>query len=355
MTLPAVLAVDGGGSKIDAALVGRGGALVAAAPIQNHDPSHNEVYLEAIGRAVETVARRAGLDPQARPLADVGVYCLAGADFLTDERRLLAWLSKMGWTVEQVLRNDTFAVLRTGSDRTWGVGVVCGAGTNCAGVSPEGRQFRLPAIGHISGDWGGAGDLGGDALWYAVRAEDGRGPRTALTRLVPEHFGLKRARQVTEAIHRNRLGAARPFAPGEGDGHPFPSGAEVRLHELAPVVFRAAAEGDAIARGLVDRQADEIVTMAGTAIRKLRMRDLDVDVALGGGIFRNRFAPFLERIERGLREVAPRARVSVVTAPPVVGAALIGLDAAGATRAAARRLRSALTDGRMSADTRTRG
>jgi N-acetylglucosamine kinase-like BadF-type ATPase len=352
VTRPALLAVDGGGSKIDAALVGRGGEVLSAARVGNRDASHREVYLDAIGRAVTSIAEKAGLEPSDGPIAPLGVYCLAGADFPADERRMLGWLREAGWTAENVLRNDTFAIMRAGSDRPWGVGVVCGTGTNCAAVSPDGRTFRLPAIGHISGDWGGASDLGGDALWYAVRAEDGRGPRTELARLVPAHFGLRRPKQVTEAIHLGRLGHARRFSPGTTRA--WPDGDEMRLSELAPVVFKAAGDGDPIARSLVDRQADEIVTMATAAIRKLGMEDLDVHVALGGGVFRNRFAPFPERIRSGVRAVAPRARVSVLSDPPIVGAALLGLDRLGAPRPAERRLRATLTHQRLRTQTRAR-
>jgi N-acetylglucosamine kinase-like BadF-type ATPase len=332
VTRPAVLAVDGGGSKIDVALVGRNGDVLGASRIANPDPEHGSPYLDRIVRAVESAVAGANLDPERRPVAPVGVFCLAGADLGDDERRLLRWLSKQAWAEEDVIRNDTFAIMRTGSDRSWGVGVVCGTGTNCVAIAPDGRTFRIPALGQISGDWGGGGDLGRDALWYAVRAEDGRGSNTELARLVPAHFDLRRPRQVTEAIHFGRL-------------------EEARLSELTPLVFRAASR-DPVARSLVDRQADEIVTMAGTAIRRLDLGQLDVHVTLGGGVLRNRFAPFLERIRTGIRTIAPLAQVSVVTDPPVVGAALIGLDRAGAPSSGHRRLRAVLTHERLRTHTR---
>jgi N-acetylglucosamine kinase-like BadF-type ATPase len=122
-----------------------------------------------------------------------------------------------------------------------------------------------------------------------------------------------------------------------------------RLVELPPVVFAAAEEGDAVARSIVDRQADEIATMAGAAIRKLRMRELDVHVVLGGGIFRNDFAAFFERIDAGVRAVAPRAEIIVLKAPPVVGAAMLGLDRIRAPKRAHSRVRAALTHERLAA------
>ncbi|MFC7586672.1 hypothetical protein ACFQYP_25240 [Nonomuraea antimicrobica] len=36
---------------------------------------------------------------------------------------------------------------------------------------------RFPALGRISGDWGGGQGLAEEALWHAIRAEDGRARR----------------------------------------------------------------------------------------------------------------------------------------------------------------------------------
>ena len=323
---PALLAVDGGGSKVDAVLVERDGSVRASLRFRNtdHDGTSSDAYLDGVEQAM-TVLRDAVPSPAGRPpLAGLGMYCLAGADLPADDRRITRWLGAHGWTRTDVLRNDTFAVLRAGTDRTWGVAVVCGYGTNCSGVAPNGRTFRFPAVGDVSGDWGGGHDIGSTALWYALRAEDGRGERTALSTLVPDHFGLRRPRQLMEAMYFERI-------PGD------------RVVELPPLVFRAAEDGDAVARSIVDRQADEVVAMAGTAIRRLRMTGLDVDVVLGGGIFRNEDPAFHARIEQGLRAVAPRVRIRRLSAPPVLGAALLGLDRLGASHAAKVRLQRTLT------------
>jgi N-acetylglucosamine kinase-like BadF-type ATPase len=327
---PAILAVDGGGSKVDAALLSRGGRVLGAARVAGPrwERTGDDLHIDSIEGAARAAARDAGLDPDARPLAELGVYCLAGADLPADDRRILRGLRHRRLAERDVVRNDTFAVLRAGTDRGWGVAIVCGFGTNCSARSPSGRAYRLPAIGGISGDWGGGMQLGETALWHALRARDGRGPTMSLARSAPAHFGLRTPRQVMEALYFRRLEPER-------------------LAELAPVVFRDAELGDAVARRIVDRQAEEIVTMASAAIRRLRMGDLDVDVVLGGGIFRNRFPPFFEAIERGVHEAAPRARIIVLAAPPVVGAAMLGLDGVGASRAAGDRVRRELTHERL--------
>jgi N-acetylglucosamine kinase-like BadF-type ATPase len=162
---------------------------------------------------------------------------------------------------------------------------------------------------------------------------DGRGGPTSLASLVPEHYGLRDLRQVMEAIYFERM-------------------SEERLAELVPVVFHGAREGDEIAGSIIDRQADEVATMAAVAIKDLRLGPLDVEVVLGGGVFRNEFPPFLLRIEERVRRAAADARISVLsTTPPIVGAALLGLDRIGAEGDAARRVRAVLTHDRLTQQT----
>jgi N-acetylglucosamine kinase-like BadF-type ATPase len=331
---PALLAVDGGGSKIDAALLRRDGSVLGAARVRarDYERTGDDMFLDQIQDAISAACLDAGLHPGPRTVARVGVFCLAGADLPLDDRRINRGLTARRWVDDHVLRNDTFAVLRAGTDRSYGVGIVCGFGTNCSGVSPTGRLYRLPAIGPVSGDWGGASELGVEALFHAIRAGDGRGGRTLLQRSVPARFGMRSARQVTEALYTGALDTAR-------------------LAELAPAVFADAAAGDRIAQEIVFRQADEIATMANAAIRKLGMRGIELDVVLGGGVFRNRWTPFFERIDAGVHAVAPGASIVRLTAPPIVGAAMLGLDILGATRAAHARAREHLTHERLAPQT----
>jgi N-acetylglucosamine kinase-like BadF-type ATPase len=319
--VPPVLAVDGGNSKADALLVDRGGRVLGAARWQGpSNVSRGFEALTALGEVIRAARADAGLAGEDH-IARVGVYCLAGADFPIDERRLARALDRERWAERTVVRNDTFAVLRAGTDRGWGVAVVCGAGMNCLGVDADGRMVRFPALGALSGDFAPGGEwVGLKALGAALRARDGRGPRTALERAIPPQFGLARPEAVMNAIYRGRL-------------------QEDRLAELPPIVFEAAGSGDTVARAILDEVADEVVAMSTAAIRRLRLTASDVDVVLGGGMFRADDPVFVDRIRNGVGGVAPRAKVGVLKAPPVLGAALIGLDELGATREASARLR----------------
>jgi len=116
------------------------------------------------------------------------------------------------------------------------------------------------------------------------------------------------------------------------------------LIRLTVVLFEAAAAGDAIARSLIELQADEICAMAVTAIRRLGLADGPaIPVVLGGGVLEARNPLLTDAITRRLAKARPGAVTCVVDTPPVTGAALLGLDHLGAGPTAEKRLRSGVT------------
>ena len=263
-------------------------------------------------------------------------HAFAGADTPGDERRLTNALEARALARTGLVMNDAFAPLRAGSTRGWGVALICGSGMNAAGIGPDGRRARLAALGDISGDWGGGGDIGVAALGAAVRARDGRGPRTRLEAVVPAFFGLSRPIDLTRAIEAGTV----PHS---------------RLRELSPTVFRVAQEGDAVARSILDRLADELVVMAKAIIHRLALGRRQPDVLLAGGVFAAHDEGFEARIRAGVQAVAPGADVRRSDALPVLGAALLGLDrldglAAGERRDVEARLRATLGTWRPEAD-----
>lgn len=309
-----VLAVDAGNSKTDVALVAADGTVLGAARGGGFQPP--VVGVEAAVGELAAIVRRAAADAGlpadgGRPLVEHTSACLANADLPVEERELEAAVHARGWARGTRVANDTFAILRAGVDRPRGVAVVCGAGINCVGMLPDGRTARFPALGRVSGDWGGGSGLAEEALWHAARAEDGRGGPTALATALPAHFGLDSMYALIEALHLGRIAGARKY-------------------ELTPVLFATADAGDAVARSLLDRQAEEIVALAGVALSRLGLLDDEVDVVLGGGVMAARHPYLMAGIEHRLAAKAPKARPHVVTAPPVLGAALLGLDHLGA-------------------------
>jgi N-acetylglucosamine kinase-like BadF-type ATPase len=317
-----ILAIDGGNSKTDVAVLNTDGEVLATVrgggfrPVADGVEAAVNVLADAVTRALEA----AGLTAPWPVVDHVSAY-LANVDLPEEEEEFHRIITACNWGRNVRVGNDTFALLRTGVTEQWGVAVVCGAGINCTGVGPDGQVARFPSIGRVTGDWGGGHHLGEEALWHGVRAEDGRGPATALAEAVAAHFGVATALEVGLGIHFGEI-------------------SEERLGELSPLLFAVAAAGDTVAGELVERQADEVSALATVVLRRLGLLGSPVEVVLGGGVFAARHALLMTAVQERFARFAPQAKLVVVDAPPVLGAALLGLDAAGATPEAHERLRT---------------
>jgi hypothetical protein len=80
------------------------------------------------------------------------------------------------------------------------------------------------------------------------------------------------------------------------------------------------------------------------AIDRLGIGNESTDVVLGGGVLTARQPQLVDEVSRRIHGHAPGARVQVADSPPVVGAALLGLDALGLTASAEPRVRRGLLD-----------
>src|SRR5262249_32384561 len=159
VTTPVAIAVDGGNSKTDLALIDADGEVLALLRGDASSPQHLQVdgSVELLDELRREALDRAGL---AAGSASAAALFMAGVDFPSERAELEQAVRARRWAPSVVVENDTFAVLRAGTERGWGVAVTCGAGINCVGVSPAGRVARFPALGAITGDWGGGYDVG---------------------------------------------------------------------------------------------------------------------------------------------------------------------------------------------------
>jgi N-acetylglucosamine kinase-like BadF-type ATPase len=307
-----ILGVDGGGSKTALAVATSEGELISS--LRGPGSNSHAIGAEAVADVIGAMLAEAGA-----PLpVDQAVFYLCGADVPADIAALDAAIRGRGWSRKLTVENDTFAVLRAGTDAPDAVAVICGTGINVLGRGADGRIVRYPSLGWETGDWGGAEMLGREVLRLAARGEDGRGNQTVLSEIVRSHFGAAKVEDVGADVHYKRLAMSR-------------------LAELAPAVIDAADDGDAVAWSLVDLLATEIVLMTLRTLNDLGVKE--ADVVLGGGMLHGGggllYQLVAERLPLGARPVPALDE-------PVIGAALAALDAAGANEAAKARLREEL-------------
>jgi N-acetylglucosamine kinase-like BadF-type ATPase len=306
-----ILGVDGGNSKTALLVATTEGELIAS--VRGPGTNTHAVGPDAVADVIGALVAESGIDLP----VDHGVFFLCGADAPSDIAGLERAIGGRGWARDVMVDNDTFALLRAGTDAPDAVAVICGAGINVVGRASGGRIARYPSLGWETGDWGGAVMLGREVLRLAARGEDGRGEPTALTEIVRNHFNAAPVEAVGADVYYGRL-------------------PQSRLADLAPKVVAAAA-GDAVAGSLVERLAVEIGLMVRRALRDLGVAE--ADVVLGGGMLQSGKGLLYEAV---LAHLPEGARAVAVQDPPSLGSALAALDAAGASVDAKARLRSEL-------------
>ncbi|MGH4031107.1 N-acetylglucosamine kinase [Actinomycetota bacterium Odt1-20B] len=133
-----------------------------------------------------------------------------------------------------------------------GLILIAGTGAIAARVAGRRRVRCVDGDGWLLGDAGSAFWLGREALRTTLRAVDGRGPWTALTRRILEAVapGTPAAAPPGSWAERGRI--RNRIATWAYSRPP------VTLATLSPIVAAAADEGDASAHALLDAAADEL-------------------------------------------------------------------------------------------------
>ncbi len=237
---------------------------------------------------------------------EVGVFCLAGADWPEDYGRRQAALERSGLARRVVVKNDALAGWRAGTSTPFGVVIAAGTGTNTGVITPDGREwlYGYYAI------YGGGHDIADEAIGAVLRQEDGRGAPTRLTDAVLGHLGLSSA----EALLRARIAGQLP---------------RERVLSLCPLVFEAALAGDQVAAEILVRQGEALAEYATAAIRRFGMEQLEFDVVLAGSIFKGEGPLLVDTVIQAIHRVAPRARIVRQRLEPAAGAVLLAYDVLG--------------------------
>lgn len=307
----AVLGIDGGGRKTHAAVVDLDGTLlgVGQAGASNWEIVGLDAALASIAEASDRALDSAGLG---RDGVDAAVFGLAGLDWAADEVQMQEALDVLGFGGHRRLVNDAFIALRAGCVQPWGVVVIAGTGTIAAGRDPAGNEYRTLGLGRVFGDFGSEFDVSELAVRAVADSYTGRGPSTMLTDLLCARSGEATPAGLLERISRADTRLRSP-----------------EVVNMAPLVLEATEAGDLVARQILEEIGQALGSTAGHVATRLGMEDLEFMVVLAGGLFRTPNRYLLDPLELGVLRTAPKASLSILSAPPVVGAVLIALEQAG--------------------------
>ena len=300
------LGIDIGGTKSHALVADETGRAVG---FGHAGPGNHEVVgYDGLAATLQHVTQRAlgmaGIG--AEQIAGAG-FGVAGYDWPSELEPTMAAIRPLGLATPIEVVNDTIIGLVAGAEAGWGVAIIAGTSNNCWGWDEHHRIGRVMGNGSEFGENGGSAELVQRAKQAVAKAWTRRGPATALTQAFVDLVGADSEAELLEGLSQ-----------GYYDIGP----------DSAPLVFRVAEAGDAVATDVIRWAGEELASLAIGVIRQLDFQERSFEVVLVGSMYHGGRL-VLDPLREAIHAVAPGARLVRLSAPPVVGAVLLGMQAAG--------------------------
>lgn len=299
------LGVDAGGTKTHALIVSESGEALGfgrGGP-GNWESIGLDGLTQVLDAAVSGALNMAGLT--AKQVAGAGLG-LAGYDWPSQRKMILGAIQPLGLDCPLEIVNDATLGIFAGTSAGWGVSIVSGTGCNCRGRGKDLRsEGRMVGGGsHWSGEYAGGGDLVARAMRAITFEWNKRGPVTALSPAFLEISGAKSLDELVEGVYVGRF----EFDP-----------------RYVFKVFEVAAQGDPAALDVLRWAGRELGEMACGVIRQLGLENEPVEAVLIGSLY-NGHPLMTESLKETVKTAAPAAQFVRFEKPPVIGAALLGLE-----------------------------
>lgn len=291
------LGVDAGGSHTEAVVLDQSGSELARArgAAGAVNPENIPQAARAIIRTVKDALKRAGTkDAQALVVGAAG----AGREKVRLE--LERALKKSKVTRRTRVTTDGEIALAHAFPDSAGILLIAGTGSIAYGRGGETQPGvrRAGGLGWQMGDEGGGYAMGRMALAVAGRALDGRGMRTAVTQ------------ELLKATETEGVDGLIAWAQ---------TADRTAVAALVPAVLEAAAQGDTVARQLIDTTSADLAMLAAGLLRQFGSPAPD-RVALSGSLL-SPGSPVRTGLAAALSRVAPHLKILDTPIDPALGAA----------------------------------
>jgi N-acetylmuramic acid 6-phosphate etherase len=246
-------------------------------------------------------------------LSDCGVervetLCVgaAGAGRPHDQEGLRQALSRRGLAESVVVVSDARAALEGAHGGRPGIVCIAGTGSMVLGRDDAGRDRRAGGWGPALGDDGSAHGLVMAGIRACLQAVDGSGPPTDLDAALLAELGLSEWQEIVAAVYGAGL-------------------TKERIASACPALFRAEAQGDDVARGIIDTELAALGAQVAAVGRHLGLPG-PLAVAGTGGVFAE-----WERVTRGIAAGAGEVALDWSTPrwPAHLGALRLAMATAG--------------------------
>jgi N-acetylglucosamine kinase-like BadF-type ATPase len=300
------LGIDVGSSKTHALIVDEKGRCIGfgKAGGGNHQGVGYDGLTRVLREAYDGALRTSGLDRAQIAGAGFGV---AGCDFPSDKNSHLEVISGLGLACPVEVVNDGVNGLLAGATRGIGVNVTAGSGVNCRGRGRYGKEGRIVGNGVDFGEFGGGIEIVHRAGQFVNYAWIKRIPPTKLTGIFLEATGAKDEADLMEGLSNHSY-------------HLFP--------HLTVQIVNAANEGDQAALEVIRWSGEELGWLAVSVARQIEMDNEEVEIIQSGSVF-DAGGLITKPMKTIVSKHCPKARLIRLDGPPVVGAAILGMEQAG--------------------------
>ncbi|MBR5124288.1 MAG: hypothetical protein IKU90_04080 [Clostridia bacterium] len=295
------IGIDGGGTKTEAVIANECGQILArhVGTTSNPNDITPEGSLQVLSSLVSALMADVGLHATGEEQISLFVGVAGGINHGPLLERELKKEFPMMAAVS--VRSDVHILLSGELPMGDGACIICGTGSACF-LRRGSEVIRIGGWGYLLDSGGSGYDIGRDALEAALRAYDGRGEATLLTELLTAHLGGEVQTRITE-IYR--------------EGKPY-------IASCAPLVFKAAENGDRVAEEILQRNARKLAEYVEAAWKWETATDslppARFPVVMGGGISVKAAPLWQNRIASLIKHSDIPLELKVATMPPVFGA-----------------------------------
>ena len=313
MSEKVVIGIDGGGTRLRAAIVSCAGELLGLGEGGSgnyHDVGADQVRTN-IGEAVSQAWAAFDITPREVAAIFLGLGSIVTHEDQEAIREIVTELALV--PADSIgVDHDLRVALMGGLAGETGIVLIAGTGSSCYGRDKHGSSWQSGGWGPTLDDPGSSFWLGRMAMIAAIRDYDGRGEATRLRESVVDALELSDIRHILRRVELQGMKRSEVAA-------------------LARLVTESAAEGDSVACQIIQQGTDELAKMVAAVAAKLAVNNVStqpIPVVVTGGLTSARQV-FMNPLTQSLRRIAPTTILKETFLPPVLGAALLAMELAG--------------------------
>ncbi len=299
-----IIGIDGGGTKTRAVFVTLNGHIIGQtiAGASNFQQA-GKSGIQAVCRQILDNAEKKGISKDA---VQRWVLGLAGAGRPADKKAVREAVEELGFKDRVTVESDGYIALMGAFVGESGIILISGTGSICYGLNSTGAMERSGGWGYLLGDEGSGYFIANQAIIAALKDLDGRGEKTALRQKFESLFNIATIDLLVPKIYRGEL-------------------QKEDVAGLAPMVFQAAEENDAVAKAIIERAGRELGKMAVAVVKNLGLVGESIQLAPIGSVLENQKVVLKPYIETELNSVSDSISFQDPQYPPAIGAAIAGL------------------------------